>query len=766
MNASGGFRAISGTLAGAGSGSGQSLTGGFASSLWGRIVGLFEQEARDRRLFLWLPVFFGLGILAYFAADQEPPLWPAAMLALLLAAGGLRAHGLGRAGPARACAAGAFLFAGFACAAFRTAMVEAPVLERPMTAKVTAFVEAIDPRIGGARLFLRVAAIEGLGAAQTPVRMRVTMRGTPNFAAGASIAATMRLSPPPRASEPSGYDFSRDAYFQRMGAVGSVLSRVQLAPAVQAPLATQLVAWIDRGRNALTLRIAGVIGGASGAVAASLVTGKRGLIPEETNEALRGAGIYHVVSISGLHMVLAAGLFMWTMRALLATMPGIALRRPIKKWAAGFAMAGAIGYCLFSGAEVATERAMVMMLVLLGAVLFDRPALSMRNLAIAALIVLAREPSTLLGPSFQMSFAAVAGMIALFEKGPRDRDFAREAPPGVFERVRKAMFAVLATTLVASLATDPYATFHFHRLSAYGLIGNALALPVVEFIVMPAAAIGVVASLFGLDAPVWWMMGQGVHLMVWVAQWVAQLPGAIRMTPAFGVGALLTMTMAIIWMTLWRSALRWFGLVFAIAGFAMAFNTPKPDLFIDARGSTLAWRGEQGSLYALNEKGNPFALSQWLAGDADMRNPRAKTAAGLGLLGPGRCDDTGCVAILPDGRSLALVLDMRALAEDCARADIVVTKLFVRNLCKQPALVLDGAHFERQGATQVYLTPDGQFRLHSVRAAGLDRPWTKAPKPPPPEEFLAPQVARGAIVPEDFEIDDEAQDLRQDLRQD
>ena len=162
MNASGGFRAISGTLAG--SGSGQSLTGGFASSLWGRIVGLFEQEARDRRLFLWLPVFFGLGILAYFAADQEPPLWPAAMLALLLAAGGLRAHGLGRAGPARACAAGAFLFAGFACAALRTAMVEAPVLERQMTAKVTAFVEAIDPRIGGARLFLRVAAIEGLGA--------------------------------------------------------------------------------------------------------------------------------------------------------------------------------------------------------------------------------------------------------------------------------------------------------------------------------------------------------------------------------------------------------------------------------------------------------------------------------------------------------------------------------------------------------------------------------------------------------------------------
>ena len=764
MNASGGFRAIVGALSGTGSRAGRSLTlGGFVSRPFAYIIGLFEQEARERRLFLWLPVFFGLGILAYFAADREPPLWPALALAALLAAGGLRAHAQGRTGPARLCAAAAFLFAGFACAVFRTDFVAAPVLERPMTVKVTAFVESIDPRVGGARLFLRVGAIEGLEPLQTPVRLRVTMRGAPTFEAGASIAATMRLSPPPRASEPSGYDFSRDAYFQRIGAVGSVLSRVQLAPPVAASPASQIVAWIDRGRNALTFRIAGVIGGASGAVAASLVTGKRGLIPEETNEALRGAGIYHVVSISGLHMVLAAGLFMWTLRAALAAFPGIVLRRPIKKWAAGFAMIGAVAYDLFSGAEVATERAMVMMLVLLGAVLFDRPALSMRNLAIAALIVLAREPSTLLGPSFQMSFAAVAGMIALFEKGPRDRDFAREAPPGGFERVRKVLFAMFATTLVASLATDPFATYHFHRLSAYGLIGNALTLPLVEFVVMPAAAIGVVASLFGLDAPVWWVMGQGVGFMTWVAEWVAQLPGAIRMTPAFSTAALLTMTMGIIWLTLWRSALRWLGGVFALVGLALAFNMQRPDIFIDARGGTLAWRGEEGRLHALNEKANPFALAQWLAGDADTRNPRALSASGLGLLGPGRCDDTGCVATLPDGRSLALVLDMRALAEDCARADIVVTRLFVRGLCKKPALVLDGAYFERHGATHVHLLPGGQFRFRSVRAAELDRPWTKAPRPPVPQEVIAQQQAANTNAePDDFEAGGEAPDLRFD----
>jgi competence protein ComEC len=737
----------SGLGPGAGAGALALAAGRAIAGLRAAFAGWIAQEERERRVFLWAPVFFGSGALLYFAADREPPLAPALLTALALGLGGLRARALGRIATARACAAGGLLFAGFACAVWSAMTAAAPVLERPVAARVTAFVESVDLRPGGARLHVRLIEAQGLAPDSRPLRARVNLRGAPDFEAGAVIRAAMRLAPPPRASEPGGYDFAREAYFQRIGAVGSVLGRVERAPdaqvSAQVPVSARLIAWVDRGRNALTLRIIAAIGGTSGAVAAALVTGKRGLIPEETNEALRAAGVYHVVSISGLHMALAAGLFLWGARAFLALFPALALRRPIKKWAACAAMAGAVAYDLFSGAEVATERAMTMTLVLLGAVLFDRPALSMRNLALAALIALARDPASLLGPSFQMSFAAVAAMIAVFEKGPSDGRFLREAPPGLMERGARVLLGMMGATLVAGLSTDPFATFHFHRLAVYGLIGNALALPLVEFVVMPAAALGAVASAFGLDAPVWRLMGLGVEGMLQVAGFVASLPGAVRMVPAFGAGALLLMAFGLLWLTLWRSRLRWFGLVFAFCGAGLALAGARPDLLVDSTGRVAAFRGEGGRLVAMNGSANPFGLAQWLASDADARRPAEAAQATSATGAPAfRCDAQGCVGRLADGRSLALVLRAQALPEDCARADVLVTPLRAVEICagarKAPALVLDGAYFAARGATHVFFTPDGGFRLVSAREPGLDRPWTRAPAP-----VRAPPGARG-----------------------
>ncbi len=190
-----------------------------------------------------------------------------------------------------------------------------------MVARVTGYVESIDARGDGARLMVRVGSVAGLAPERTPERVRVNMRGRPAFESGATIAATMRLLPPPTASVPNGYDFARDAWFRGVGAVGNLVSRPEIAPALAVPWSTQMMAAVDRARNTLTQRIADSIGGAKGAVAAALVTGKRGLIPEATNEDLRAAGIYHVVSISGLHMMLAAGIFLWSLRAFLALFP-------------------------------------------------------------------------------------------------------------------------------------------------------------------------------------------------------------------------------------------------------------------------------------------------------------------------------------------------------------------------------------------------------------------------------------------------------------
>ena len=716
---------------------------GWRQALFAWLHRCAREETEQRRLFLWLPVLFGAGVLLYFAADQEPLLWSGGVAAAVFGGAAFAMHRQGKPAAFALSLALAVLFAGFFAACLNTAMVTAPAVKRIMIARTIAFVESIDYRTNGARLVLAPHTIEGMAAADVPRRVRVTMRWRPDFAAGATLSATLRLLPPPVQSEPGGYDFAREAFFGGIGAVGNLVSRPKIVFAREAGYSLRLKAWIDRGRNWLTSRIAGVIDGeagaqnGTGAVAAALVTGKRGMIPESANEDLRAAGIYHIVSISGLHMVLAAGLFLWVLRAVFALFPGLVLARPIKVWAALFAMVGASAYCLFSGSEVATQRTLIMTLVMLGAVVAGRSAISMRNLAMAALLVLALDPNALLGPSFQMSFAAVAAMIGAFERRagtvgsgdplagqwgmatPRD-DPAQDIRAGLEGRVLLVLIAMSITTLVASVATDPYALYHFHRITPYGLLGNMLVLPLVEFVVMPAAVAGVVAAPFGLDGPVWWLMGQGIAFMMMMAQWVAGLQGSVILLPAFGAGALLIMTAGFLWLLLWQTPIRWAGLAVVATGIAMAVMAERPDVVISGQGRIVAYRNAAGSLDVLNARANKFGVAQWLASDADRRKPDTP-----GLGGSGRCDKAGCIGRLRDGRILALVLSRSALVEDCARADIVVTPLRTKAICKGPERIFDRDWLAAHGASRIFLSRDGTLRFETARKPSLNRPWSR-----------------------------------------
>ncbi len=341
----------------------------------------------------------GLGVLAYFAADREPGLAApliglgfCAAVALLLRSRPV-AHGVA--------VAIAFGFLGFAAGIWRTSQVAAPLLERPLFGTLSGHVESVERRAGGARLVIRPTALGELPAAKLPHRVRVTMRGG-GIAAGDHVTGAARLLPPPEPARPGGYDFARDAFFRVHWRRRLLFRCAEAVVAARAPADRWLAfdAAIDRARNHLTERIVATIGGQAGAVAAALVTGKRGLISEETNEALRAAAsIYHIVSISGLHMVLVAGAIFWLVRAGLALSISLVLVAPVKKIAALAAMIGATAYCLFSGSEVATERSLIMTLVMLGAILVDRPALSMRNLAIAALLCWRASPNRCLAPA-------------------------------------------------------------------------------------------------------------------------------------------------------------------------------------------------------------------------------------------------------------------------------------------------------------------------------------------------------------------------------
>ncbi|MCO5093262.1 ComEC/Rec2 family competence protein [Bosea sp. (in: a-proteobacteria)] len=703
--------------------------------LWLHLRQGFALEAERRRPFLWLPVAMGAGILLYFAADREPALW--APLAGLMLSGALAFALRLRRYAAMACLAAAAAFTGFAAGVWRTADVAAPMLERARIGKLSGFVESVETRDGGgARLVLLVTDIAGVPAGERPKRVRVNIRAG-SVAPGDHILATARLLPPPGPARAGGYDFGRDAFFRGIGAVGSVSGKIALAPPPHPPPTRLTVdATIDRARNALTRRIAEVAGGQGGAVAAALVTGKRGLITEATNNDLRAAGIYHIVSISGLHMVLAAGTIFALVRALLALSQTAALRWPVKKLAALAAMLGATGYCIFSGGDVATERSLIMTLVMLGAILVDRTALSMRNLAIAAMIVLLREPDALLGPSFQMSFGAVAALIAFAERWEgRERTNPPPALPWPLGPIATAALGIVVTTLLATAATAPFGAYHFQTFNPFGLLGNAMALPFVSLFVMPAAVFGVLAYPFGLDWPAWALMGLASDAVLSVAHWVATIDHSTVTVAAFGPAVLGCFALALLWLTLWTTAWRWLAVLPLVFGVAIAGKPERPEILIERDGAGLAVRGPDGRL-AIAGKPSRFVLQQWLAADGDARSPDDPSLrAGIA------CDRLACIARTADRRTVSYARDRLAIVEDCQRADLVVTATPWSGACK--AQLIERMTLSRGGATSLYRASKG-WSSHAAERSGAERPWSRGKPAPAAPPAAAPRPSADA----------------------
>jgi competence protein ComEC len=419
-------------------------------------------------------------------------------------------------------------------------------------------------------------------------------------------------------------------------------------------------------------------------------------------------------------MAVVAGVVFFAVRALLALMPSLTAGFPIKKWAAAAALAAAAFYLLLSGAEVATQRSFFMTAVVLIAVMVDRRAVTFRTLAVAAMIVLLMAPEALVHPSFQMSFAATLGLVALVQIG-MPRLFAapdNSATAKVALWGGREIVTLVLASLVAGLATTPYAAFHFHRVTPYGVLANLAAMPVVSAVVMPAGLLGLVAMPFGFDGVFWNVMGWGIDWMIAVTRWVAALPGAIGRMAAFGTGPLIAASIGIILLGLLRTPLRWSGAAVLVLAVAWALAVPQPDILISADGHNVGVRGKDGRLHLMRTARDAFLLKEWLAADADDRQPADST-----LTDGVSCDEEGCVAELADGAFVTLALRAGALTDDCERAALVVTARQASPACRAP--VIDQERLRRQGAMALRRGENG-FPVAAVRPRGVDRPWSPA----------------------------------------
>ena len=682
------------------------------------------EEVAAAHLLPWLAVAYGFGIVLYFTADREPAWWAGTALAVAsLGVTVVVRHHLA------AFVAALMIFAmaaGFMAATIKTALIAHPVLRNSASGvTVAGFVELREESQHTDRFVLRVDRLEGGRlTGPPPQRVRLSVKRGMAPSPGSFVEAKALLDPPLQPLEPGSYDFARDLYFQGIGASGFAHGAIKVVtPPSEQGIWQSADALVQRLRDAIDARIRAILPGDEGAIAAMLINGRRDSIDAHLYDSMFVSGIGHVLSISGYHMAVVAGAIFFIIRAFLALIPGLADRAPIKKWAAFAALVVTAFYLLLSGNQVATQRSFIMIAVVLIGVLFDRPTVTMRTLTLAALVVLLFAPEAVVHPSFQMSFAATLALVAGYEKGALKLRAGGDTSLGM----RAALWGVneivglTLASLLAGLATTPYAAYHFHRIAPYGVLANLLAMPVVSAWVMPMGILGVVAMPFGFDGECWRLMGYGIEWMDVVALWVAGLPGAFGRVTLFGSGPLLISTAALLLIGLLKTPLRWSGIVLAAVASVWMMRVPVPDVLVANDGRTFAVRGVDGRLAFHHTGGDSFAIREWLAADADGRDARDH-ALGQGIA----CDPSGCTGKLPDGTRVAYAMAPDAFADDCREAVLVVALRPAPPDCA--AMVIDRNMLRGRGALALRRTPSG-FAITSARAVGFDRPWSPAWSP-------------------------------------
>lgn len=662
----------------------------------------------------WLAVGVGCGVAIYFALPVEPPLW----LGLVLFAG---AAGVGwavrrRGELALVAVAVASVAAGLVSGQVRVLVVATPVLAEELRAvEIVGNVVSADVRGGRTRLVLDAPEIAELPLSETPRRIRISVAGRDIIAPrpGDTVRVRATVGPPPGPPAPGAFDFGRTLYFQGIGGTGFALGAPLVIAEGQGRLWRLVVA---RVRTGVTERVLAVLPGDTGGVAVALLSGERGRIDAAAVDNMRAAGLAHLLAISGLHMGLIAGLVMVAVRGGLVRVPGLALRAPIKKWAAIAALIASFGYLLLAGAPVPTQRAFLMSLLVLLAVVVDRSAISMRLVGLAALVILLLRPESLVGASFQLSFAAVVALVAAYEiLTPRLR--ALYAGGGVVRRFGLYFAGVALTTLVASIATLPLALQAFNTVALYGIAANLVAVPVTALWVMPWGLTALVLMPVGWEALALVPMGWGIDVVLRVAAVVAAWPGATMTVGSLPSVGFLAIVGGGLGLCLGRSRWRLAGVGLIVAGLASAPLAAAPDLLVTDR--LVAVKGD-GELLVSDGRRGAFVRGVWLrrAGLTDWRRYGAVEAGDGWRLG---CGGGGCV-YTAEGTSVAVVRDQQGLAEDCRRAALIIDMSGGNGVCGNGTRILDMAALGAGGAHAVWLEADG-LRVAAANAARQRRPW-------------------------------------------
>jgi len=675
-----------------------------------------QLEAERDRIGLWLPVAIGAGIALWFLLPH-PMAWggAAALLGAAAVAGALlsptsRGAMLVRRG---AGATGFGLLLVWAHASY----VATTVVAHPVTTSFAAIILSVEPMPARATIRL-VVAPQQRGDLPPRIRLTLATRDAPSapLAVGQGIALRARLMPPPGPALPGGYDFAQRAWFDGLGAVGSVIG----TPVIAANGGSA-----DSGLRArLSAHIQSRLEPGAAGIAAAFASGDRGAISEADAEAMQRSGLAHLLSISGLHVTAMVGGVIFLLMRVLALHQRLARRGWVPLFAAaGGALAG-IGYTLLTGAEVPTVRSCIAALLVLAALALGREAVTLRLVAAGALLVMLLWPQAVVGPSFQLSFAAVTAIVALHEH-PRVQGWLARREDGVLRGAARLIGGLILTGVVIELVLTPIALFHFHKAGLYGALANVVAIPLTTFVVMPFETLALLLDIAGLGAPAWWVVQQALDLLLALAHGVAGAPGAVitlPRPPAAGFGLAVA---GLLWVMLWQRRWRWWGLLSILPGTMLMAAAPVPDILITGDGRHVAARMDDGSFATLRARAGDYVrdqLGEAAGNDTDM--------VALADVPGSECNADFCRWIMDRGERRWTILATRGrtrvdggeLAAACAAADIVIADRWLPTGCRARWLTLDRDAFDLHGGVAIRLDP---ARISTAIDPADAHPWRR-----------------------------------------
>jgi competence protein ComEC len=637
--------------------------------------------------FYWIPVFIGMGIFAYFSIDLTFNLWITAISTLFCLSGGYYLLKAERPVIAVLIFVFGFVLLGLCLIQFRAQQLQTVFIEKEGLYQVEGTVKTLEPLEKNIRVILTDVALEKQGAFPSDIRLQ--SYHAKDLKIGERVSALTKLRPPSPPVYPDGFDFRRYAYFRGWGAVGFTLSAFTLIE----PSKDKSVAGFFAGlRRSIAAQLDKVENPQAAAVAKALLIGERTAISKDVLEQVRDAGLAHLLAISGLHVGLMAGFIFFLVRGLLAAIPYIALRVPIKKVAAVFALMAAIFYMLLVGAPIPTQRAVVMTGLIFIAILFDRTAISFRTAAFAALIIMVLRPEAITEVSFQLSFSAVLSLIAFYEwaykKLPKDfysRSF--------FNRFGIYFLGVGVTSLIASLATMPFTFYHFQSFPLLGILSNLAAIPLVSFIIMPLGVLSVLAMPFNLAEPFMAVMGWGIEGVISIAEYTASFDVAVLHLPQIPTIAVVLFVVGALILMLTKQPLRVYGFIPLIIGLGLFPFGNVPDIVISENAGLIGVKTEQG-LRVNTLRRDKFVSESW----AEYFGQEFDDVTLLE-----NCDKSACHVSLK-GKNISYVYNQEALSEACKSSDIIVASFFIDNKeqCNAP-MIIDRIDVWKNGAYALWL---------------------------------------------------------------